>query len=106
QATEEAALDDAALPLVDLLELTQCGIERDQQIVVVARQVGRAMQMLTDLVEREFWLHATAFLRTTIARVVDQDVAHCLRCCREKVGAILKGCAALIHELEVRLVDE
>jgi hypothetical protein len=38
--------------------------------------------------------------------MIDKDAAHDMRRDREKVGAALPAHAALIDELEIRLVDE
>src|SRR5690606_10590510 len=75
---EEAVLDDAALPLVELLERA---VQREQ---LVGAELDEA-----DAVVQRGALPAAAALRGVVApRVVDQDLAHRARRDREQVRAV------------------
>src|SRR5687767_4966100 len=99
EAAEVAQLDDARLALVNLLQLDERLVERNQL-------AGPLVRQQRGLVERKRARAAAALLVAARARVVNQDAAHRLRGDGEEVCAVLPADARLTAELEVSLIDE
>jgi hypothetical protein len=97
---EESQLDDPYLLGVTCRQ----SVERlvDRQHVGDPRIVGSFGRGL----ERHEHCRAAALLGPPRARVVDQNSTHQLRGYAEEVRPILPGCALLIHQPQVQLVDE
>ena len=58
------------------------------------------------LVERDARLRAAALLRAARARPLDQDLPHRVRGNRAEVRAILPAIRPILHQAQIRLVDE
>ena len=82
QSAEEAQLDDAALPVVDLRERLQSEVERDQ--------VGRALDRHGHRIVERRRSSAGAPLQISLrSRDIDQNAAHQSRRHRKEVRPIL-----------------
>src|ERR1051325_8457367 len=96
---EEAQLDESALFGIDLGELFERLVERDQLRRALVRDVNV-------FVEGELGERAAALLRLSAARVIDEDAAHHLRGDAEEVRAVLPAHLRLIDHPDVSLAAE
>ena len=99
ESAEDAQLDDRAGARIDLSELAERGIERDQVYDAAAVDAERVP-------ECGLRPAASALETRTIARMVDQHMAHRARGERKKMQAIDAANLRGVVQLQIRLVHE
>jgi hypothetical protein len=97
QPTEEAQLNDAALPSV-LAGQPQEGIIESQDIKIEAHHYCR--------LEGQSFLSRATLASPPAARVIDEDAAHHLGSQGEEVGTTLQITPTLTHKAQVGLVHQ
>jgi hypothetical protein len=100
QAGEEATLDDACLPLVELRKAGERFVERDDEIGAL---VGREC---SEPFERKQLLTAAALFGIRPPRVLDENAPHRRRRNRKKMRMVGPSADRVADESEIRLVDQ
>lgn len=100
ETAEKPHLDDASGLWMVLREFLERLLERDQHVV---RLLGADDQ---GVIQGDLHAIAAPLLTPASPRMVDQDPPHRLTRYGEEVRAVLPLAAGLIHEAQVRLVDQ
>ena len=99
EATEEPQFDEASLFEIECRQFLERIVEGDDVKGALAAGDER-------LVESDARLNAAALERATGAGTLDQDLAHGVRGNRAKVRAVLPAVRPVLHQAQIRLMDE